>query len=642
METAAEVQLEDSRPTQGEEKIPRTSAMRVLGIFFLVSVWMWGAFLRRRIHSGTRQLLFLLGIMAAVAGLGWLVARILRRRFMLDRQESIRILVFASSAFLLLAIFIPEFILGRPPLVRSMVLLGFSLLLFAAYVGLYLRKENFRRRALGGPFSSGKLLFIFCLVYFVAASWVSMLKLHAFGYVGQDVAYFTQCLYTTLHGHLFYSNMYHDLLYSKAVGSDFAGHNQPVLFIFLPFYLLHKSASTLLIVRNIFVVLCAWPIYLIGRRSLTSGMAAILAIAFLFIPAVLYQNLYDFAPFSLAALPLLFAFYYFLEGRFIPYVIAIICTQLVREDLVFAVFGLGLLALWQRRSLRWVLFPCTFALFWAFLTWKIIFPYFLQGASSAVGSCFAYLGTTAPQALRYIIGHPAIFLSRSAFIYVKQMVDSFGGVLFLGNPLWLLAAPYVAINLLGQPGGCNSAMIYRHYALVPTVLLFGSLMMSVEKMARKKGQPATGIASAAVVLFVLFAALSSTVSVTGKPQFDELQTRPWHREASQIAATIPADASVAVPRYLLPSVANRSRVYQSLRLLEYHHPDAEYIIVDKDWQRVAATEKWRENYEALRHLLETSPQYRTIYDSSNYAVYKLCDGCTPTLAHRAPVKEIHD
>jgi len=110
----------------------------------------------------------------------------------------------------------------------------------------------------------------------------------------------------------------------------------------------------------------------------------------------------------------------------------------------------------------------------------------------------------------------------------------------------------------------------------------------------------------------------------------------------QVAALLPADASVAVPRYMLPSVANRGSLYQSLRLLEYHHPHAAYIVIDKDWQRMAATEQWRENYNALRHLLETSAQYKSIYDSPNYAVYKLCDGCAPALPHREPMKEMHD
>src|SRR5215471_4579600 len=219
MATATEVQLEDSKQAQGGRQIPRIYKTRwVLGIFLLVSLWILGAFIRGRGYSRLLQMFLLVAAMALLAGLGWLTPTIVRRQSMLNREESARILAFSSSAFLLLAVFLPEYLLGRPLLARSFILLIFSLALFAMYFAVSLRAE---RPALNSraPVSAGKVLFLFCVVYFVATSWITLSKLHAFGYVGQDIAYFAQCLYTTLHGHLFYSNMYHDLLYGKPVTS---------------------------------------------------------------------------------------------------------------------------------------------------------------------------------------------------------------------------------------------------------------------------------------------------------------------------------------------------------------------------------------------------------------------------------------
>ena len=645
MGAATEVRSEKPRLTQRGEKVPSTHKKRwVLGILVLAALWLWAAFFRGRGYSRPVQALLLLCAVTGVAAVVWLAGYFVRSRFRQDSAESTRAVSFASIALLLLAVFLPEYVLGKPILPRSIALLGFSLLLFVAYVAVWLRTEAPAVKPSKAPFSAGKILTIFCVLYFFLTSWITLVKLHAFGYVGQDIAYFTQCLYTTLHGHLFYSNMYHDLLYGKQVTSDFAGHNQPVLFVFLPFYLLHKSASTLLIVRNISVVLCAWPVYLIARRSVAPLLAAVAAAAFLALPVVLYQNFYDFAPLSLAALPLLFALYYFLEHRFQPFLIALVCAQLVREDLVFAVFGLGLLALWQRRTLRWIVVPCGFALLWAVFSWKVMFPYFLQGATPAVASCFSWLGNTPIEMVKNFIRHPGALLTHKNLLYTKQMVDSFGGVLFLLNPVWLISVPYIVINLLAEGGGCNTAMIYRHYSLIPAVFLFASVLLSLDKVgafaARRGMEPQT--AQAAVILFVLVAGLSSTVFVTGHEQLEELQSRPWHQEATRVAQMLPANASVAVPRYLLPSVANRDSLYQSLRLLEYHHPDAGYIVIDKDWQRMAATDQWRENYDSLRQLLETSRQYSVIYNTPNYVIYRLCDGCSPALPHREPMKDMHD
>lgn len=644
METSAEASV-GLGLDKVEENIPRAHGAWVLGISVFVSIWMWFAFVRGRGYHSGLQLLFLIGALGSMGVFRWVVSWVLRRHYSFLPRKRAKALAFCYGAFLLLAVFLPEYLLGKPPLlVKSFALLGFSLLLFAVYFVTAVRCTIPSSRTRRLPVTPGIAVLGFCIIYFALTSCLAITKLHGFGYVGQDIAYFTQCLYTTLHGHLFYSNMYHDLLYSKPVSSDLAGHNQLILALFLPFYVLHKSASTLLLVRNLSIALCAWPVYLIGRRTMSPWLSAITAIAFLLVPAILYQNIYDFAPLSLAGLPLLFALYYFLEGRFRPFVIALVLTQLVREDLVFAVFGLGLLALWQRRSARWVVVPCGFAVLWALLSWEIIFPHFLQGSTSAVASCFAYMGGTPSQMVRFMAGHPATFFSRSNIVYVKQLVDPLGGVLFLPNPAWLLSLPYVAINLLAEGGGCNTAMIYRHYALVPAVLLFASYLLSLESIAAffRKRDKAPEQAQNAMVAFVLFAALGGILFVTGRPQLDELRGLPWHEEARRVESMVPSGASVAVPRYMLPSAANRSELYQSLRLLEYHNPDAEYIVLDKNWKRMAATDRWRGNYYLLWRLLEVSPRYAAIYDSPNYVIYKRCDGCKNSLPHREPEQAIRE
>jgi len=626
--------------------IPRIPKAVILSLCLLILVWLWAAFVRgeERLPTFTKWVL-VAGAVGILIAVSWALLYFLGRNVTSAPELRGTVLGFGFCGFLLLGVFLPEYLLGSPPsLFKSASLFGFALLL---YIGLVLAAHRLAIAPTASsyfPMAPGKLLFLGCSVYFFLTSWLAIAKLRAFGYVGQDIAYFTQCLYTTLHGHLFYSNMYHDLLYGKPVTSDFAGHNQLVLFVFLPFYSLYKSAATLLIVRNFFVVLCSWPVYLISRRIVSPLVSNITAFAFLLIPAVLYQNLYDFAPLSLAGFPLLFAFYFYLEGNFKFFVIALLLAQIVREDLVIAVFGLGLLALWQRRDLRWVAFPCSLAIGWALLSWKIIFPHFLQGASSVVASCFAYLGHTPGQMIHSMFRHPDVVLSHSNLVYIKQLINSFGGFLFLFSPACLISTPYILINLLGQGGGCNTAMIYRHYSLIPTVLLFASFLLSLGMLGslmQQRGK-SPDVIQTALIMFVFAAAASSTLFVTGRPQFEDLRSSPWHAEAKQVANFLPEDASVAVPRYMLPSVANRSGLYLSLRLLEYHHPDAQYIVLDKDWDRAAATDQWKQNYYKLWSLLDHDSRYSVVYNTSNYIIFKLCDGCATDLPHLEPILDMHE
>jgi hypothetical protein len=374
METSAEAQ--STLPTTGDNggRASARSLWWILGCCGIATVWGWSAFVRGRGYSRLMQIVFVAAIALLIAALLRATSNSLRSRVSVSSNAHTRLLTFCCCSFLLLAVFLPEYLLGRPQaLLRSSLLVGLSLLLFAAFAILVGRRGGDEP---GSPRNPPIVLVLLCVAYFVLTTWVTLVKLHVFGYVGQDIAYFTQCLYTTLHGRLFYSNMYHDLLYGKPVSSDLAGHNQLILFLFLPFYALHKAASTMLVVRNTSIVLCAWPVYLIARRIVSPWMSVAAAMAFLLMPAVLYQNFYDFAPLSVAGLPLLFSLYYFLGSRFWPYLAALLCAQLVREDLVFAVFGLGLLALWQRRSFRWAAVPCGLALIWAVLSWKVLFPHF--------------------------------------------------------------------------------------------------------------------------------------------------------------------------------------------------------------------------------------------------------------------------
>jgi len=210
--------------------------------------------------------------------------------------------------------------------------------------------------------------------------------------------------------------------------------------------------------------------------------------------------------------------------------------------------------------------------------------------------------------------------------------------------LWVLSTPYISINLLGQGGGCNTAMIYRHYSLIPAAILFVSFLFSLKKigalvLARGKSPV---LAQALLVFFVLGASLSSTMFVTGRRQFEDLYSRSWHTEARRLANSIPQNASLAVPRYMLPFVANRDGLYLSLRLLEYYHPDAQYIVLDKEWARMAATDQWKENYYELWDLLKRDSRYSVTYDSPNYVIYKLCEGCQTDLPHIMPGQDIHE
>ncbi|MHB1020785.1 MAG: DUF2079 domain-containing protein [Acidobacteriaceae bacterium] len=522
----------------------------------------------------------------------------------------------------LLGLFLPEHVLSQGLESNSHV---FPLVLVAIWILIVevrfpspyrARVFSFLKRLEANAY---RILMVFAGLYFVVTSALAVLKLHEFGYVGQDIAYFMQCLYTGLHGNLFSSNQYQDLLYTTTVHSDFAGHNQPVLFLLLPFYWLAPSIVTLFIVRNALMALCFIPAYKIARMWMHPLPAMLSVMGMMLAPAVLFQAFYDYAPLSMIGLPLLFALQFYLERRYGLFLAMLICCLVVREDLVFVLAGFGVIALLSRRDWRWSVVPIFLSLLWAILTWGVILPHFQAGAVSAVQGCFAYLGSTPQKMIVTVATHPGMILTRKISIYLAQIFTPFGVVVPFVSSVSLISLPYILINVLGDQG-CNAAIAFRHYSLIPTLLLFPGAVYLSAWLGRRKSR--IRVKSISVGLLIFFAGIGTTVLATGKQELSWWQSAEWHHEAEQVAAMLPAQAAVAVPRYMLPLVANREKVYQSLRLLEYHHPDADYVVLDKNDDRMGVTAQWVPGYVELQKKLNGPGRFAVIYSSSNYLIYK--------------------
>jgi uncharacterized membrane protein len=535
----------------------------------------------------------------------------------------------AISPAVVFAVYLPEYLLGgRVAMSRSLVLVALVVSLSALLWRVADQKPLGSETTLRQDRVALTLFGIGLGVYFIVITALSLRKLATLGYAGQDLAYFSQIFYTTLHGKLLYSNFYQDLLYTRTVYSDFAGHNSPIQFLFVAFYRIWPSPAMNLVIRDLFMTLSAIPAYLLARIYLRPGFAVSAALMFLCVPAIFFQNLFEFYPFSLAAFFLLFAFWNFARGNLQWFMISLFALLLVREDLVFAAFFFGVLALWRRRKRAWVLIPVALSVFWAYLSWRVVLPHFLMGAPYRSNVCFAHLGNDAPSMLATVLHHPgATILTRDNIIYLKQLMTPFGGILPWMSPAALGAVPYLAINLLGGAGECPTTSVFSQHSVVPTVFLYVGFLWTLRKICEYGDLISISsrkIASAG--LAIAFALTLADLAFASYPeQFHELAQNPVRSEVDQLAGLVPAQAAVAVPRYMAPLFADRMTLYMTDDLLDYHHPNPEYVIVDRDFVRMRRSLKWRVMYDRVKAELARRPDMTLIYESANYLVYQRSD-----------------
>ncbi len=545
-----------------------------------------------------------------------------------------------SLASIVFALYFPEYLARlQPPLLRSSLLLTIVLILWISLCTVSIRHQR-------GIFCSARTAnlvgTITIVILFGLTTYIAIRKYYVFGYVGQDLAYFSQILHTTLNGHLFWGNLLQDLLYTRPVSTDFAGHNSPIMFLFLPFYAIFPSPVTLIVLRNSVLFACAMPIFLIARQRTTSPTAWVWVLAYLLTPSIFYQSTFDFYPLTFAALPVLFSLYFYSEQRYTAFCISLGLALLVREDLVFFVFGLGLLALMHRRPLRWAVMPLIAATGWAILSFAIVIPNALHGASFVTDTCFCHLGTTKSSMIHNVVFHPNHnLLLHDNVVYLKNLLTPTGVVLSFGSPLTFLAIPYLAINLLAGGGRCITNVIYAQYSLLPSTLLFvGSLhtltQTRLKSFLTRVGQ--LGLRSHNVPSLLLLAlSITGLVFNTGVSQFHELTSQTWTPEANRIITMIPESASVAAPRYMLPHLANRDCLYQTHRLREYHTIAYQYLIIDTQWKHINASQQYRNEYYDLVTYAEKRPGLLLIYSSPIYRVYKDVSmsnfRCNPQASH---------
>jgi len=387
----------------------------------------------------------------------------------------------------------------------------------------------------------------------------------------------------------------------------------------LPIYWIYPHAETLFIFRNFCMAASAYPAYRMARYRLQPFPALALTTGFLLAPSVLFQSFYDYAPLSLVALPLLFALLFYERRQFLPYIASLLLCLFIREDLALVVLGLALAALIARRQKKWIVLPALIGLSWCWFTWSLLLPHFQHGSASAVESCFSYLGSSPGAMLRTAFRHPSLFVTHKSIVYTKQLLTPFGLVLPFLSPVSLAALPLYFINVLGDPG-CNSAIIFRHYSLIPSILFLPGIIFALRSLAVRK--TIVSFKAGTATLAILLASVGTTALAIGPTELGWWRSSPWNHEAKQVADMLPTAAAVAVPRYMLPFTANREHVYQSLRLLDYHHPDAEFVVIDRNDDRMGVTAQWEDHYRILQAELKDAKRFQLLYASPNYLVYR--------------------
>ena len=431
------------------------------------------------------------------------------------------------------------------------------------------------------------------VLFCVAHSVVGVLKLRWLGY-GWNMALYEQEIWNGAHGRFFATSLWGE------------SHSQLGLDLFLtqllyiPFYMLGgQTTESLIILQNIAIGIGCWPIYQLGRQILKRPWGGFIAVlCYVLLPAVSFLANREFDPRSFSMVALLFAAYAYHNQQMPLFIGACLFALASKSDMAFPVLGFMLIALVERRGIRWAVVPFGLATGWLVMSLYIVIPLFSHTSSfQDIAPSYGYLGNSAGEILRTVITRPLYTIqalwNNAATLpkmeYILALLAPFGGLVLLGWRWLIPALPTFLFNFFSTSSNQWDIRTRHQAALIPFLCiaaLYGlAVVINASNTSGARFRTRYGVG-------ILIGVLVCANVIYKNPLISTLR---YHESAARVAAAreiiaqVPPDASVSATAFLVPYLARREEVQIFERMvldptfvsLYPFPPEVEYFVGDR-------------------------------------------------------------
>ncbi len=342
------------------------------------------------------------------------------------------------------------------------------------------------------------------------------------------------------------------------MGRNLMGDHSSLILVFLvPLFWVFPSAGALFFTQSLFIALGAVPVFLLGRRLLANeALAWVMAACYLLHPAVSWTNRENYHPDSFIAFFVGMAIYAAVERRWRLYVVFVVLSLLVKEDVSLVIVPLGIWVA-AKRDVRRGLLTVVFSLGFMFV--------------AMYGMMRSLMGVPTRNAWRVPFGGPlgllkAVFtqpldvvrhyLSDNRPFYFWQMTMPMAWVFLAGPSVALISTGVLAANMLST--FWYQYQIQYHYALIAVPAIILGTVYAISKVAEQWRS-----------LLVLAVAVSSLWAgwAWGALPFSRDLPYSWPPDhpvavaAREIIDEIPDDAVVAAQYSVTAHLSRRKEIY---------------------------------------------------------------------------------
>jgi len=301
------------------------------------------------------------------------------------------------------------------------------------------------------------LAVIFSGVFFLCGALVSINRYWQFDVWYYDFGIFNQAIWSVSR---FKSPIIdHFIVPGKII---FADHFNPSIFLISPLYWITDRAEILLIAQAFFVAISGFILYLVGIKLLKDKLSSLFVMLSYFLFTGL-QNavITEFHELAIMTPFLSLLYYSYTTKRKKLFILSLLFLLGFKESLFALGIGVGFFVFFSRKEWRKIaLFTILYSIFWAFLTIKVIIPYFS-------GQGYYY----SPQLSLYT-------LFTDSGLKLKTLFFSFGTFLFLPlGAIWLYLLFFLHFAARFFSDGSTRWGLGLHYsAEIAPSLVFGALI----------------------------------------------------------------------------------------------------------------------------------------------------------------------
>ena len=342
------------------------------------------------------------------------------------------------------------------------------------------------------------------------------------------------------------------------MGRNLLGDHTSFILIFLvPIYWVFPSAGALFFSQAFAVAISSVPVFLYARRRLgNEAMALVLSIGYLIHPALQWSNLEDFHPDVFLAPLLMFAIYAALAERWRMYVVFVVLSLLVKEDVSLVIVPLGIWVALRRD--RWIgLATIAGSIAYAFFAVAVVMR--------------TFVGSATPNLWRIpfggIRGFIAESISRPGNVldylradgrpwYVWQMITPFAWMVARLPDVALISGLVLATNVVSNFG--YQHQIFFHYSVVALPAL---ALGTVHALGALRGRGRMFAVTGVVVMSLWTAFLWGPLPFARNKVGYWAPDHPVAEAAREIIEEVPDDAVVSAHYLITSHMARREQIY---------------------------------------------------------------------------------